>query len=688
MTETKNIRNIALIGHSGNGKTTLAESMLFLSGATERFGKIDEGNTVCDFDAEEIKRKFSISAAVAPVQWKEIKINLIDAPGYPDFEGEMDETWSIADIALILADANSRDGVRAGMDIAWQKATEAGIPKAIFVNKVDDENANFKKTFNKLREKFGVSVCPVLVPLIVDSKVVAYADLIEHKAFVYDKNTGASSEVEFPEGAAEDVAKYSDMIAESLAGTSDEMMEKYFAGEKFTFDESIAALWKGILDGTIVPVMSGAALRSQAISSLCYHIKHFFPDPLTKLKYLENGDAVQSDPNGDPAIFVFKTVIDPFVGRMNYFKVMNGTVKRDMVLKSAEDGHTEKLSHIYIVTGKKQTEVDELVCGDIGVTTKLSNVSTNDTFYMTEPIQYKKINFAKPYSYMAIVPKAKGDEDKISGGISKLLEEDRTLRYENNAETHQMLIYGLGDTHLDVVVSKLKDKYSTQVELSTPKIPYRETIKKSVKIQGKYKKQSGGHGQYGDVWIEFTPGEEEGLTFTESTVGGSVPKSFHPAVQKGLEECMKEGILAGYPMVKLHADLYDGSYHDVDSSEMSFKLAAREAYKAGLPKAAPVILEPIGKLLVTTPDSLTGDILGDINKRRGSVNGMLPIEGRSGYSTVEADVPMSEMTDFPVKLRALSQGLAKFSFDFDRYEEAPAPVAQKIIEAAPKKSAD
>lgn len=688
MTETKNIRNIALIGHSGNGKTTLAEAMLYLTGTTDRFGKTADGNTVCDFDPEEIKRKFSISASVAPVQVKDIKINFIDAPGYPDFEGEVDQALRVADIALILADANSRDGVRAGMDIAWYKATKAGIPKAIFVNKVDDENATFKKTFKKLREKFGVSVCPVLVPLIVDSKVVAYADLLEHKAFVYDDKTGASSEVPFPTGCEDDVKTYEEMISESLAGTSDEMMEKFFAGESFTFEESIEALSKGILDGSIVPVMAGAALRVQAISSLIYHIKHFFPNPLCKKEHTEDGAEITTNANGDPSIFVFKSVVDPFVGRMTYFRVMSGTVKKDMALKSSEDGHVEKFAHIYTVCGKKQTEVDELVCGDIGITTKLNNAETNETYYLNDPVTYKKIEFAKPYSYMAIQPKAKGDEDKISGGIAKLLEEDRTLRFENNSETHQMLIYGMGDTHLDIVVSKLKSKYATDVALTEPTIPYRETIKKSVQIQGKYKKQSGGHGQYGDVWIKFSPGEEEGLTFTESTVGGSVPKSFHPAVQKGLEECMKEGVLAGYPMVKLHADLYDGSYHDVDSSEMSFKLAAREAYKAGLPKACPIILEPIGKLLVHTPESLMGDVIGDLNKRRGRVNGMNPDEERSGYSVVDADVPVSEMIDFPVTLRAMSQGLATFTFDFDRYEEAPAPVAQKIIEAAPKRSAE
>ena len=686
MTDTRNIRNIALIGHSGNGKTTLAEAMLYLSGATDRFGKTVDGNTVCDFDPEEIKRKFSISAAVAPVQWKEIKINLIDAPGYPDFEGEVDQALRVADIALILADANSRDGVHAGMDIAWQKATEAGIPKAIFVNKVDDENANFKKTFNKLREKFGVSVCPVLVPLIVDSKVVAYADLLEHKAFTYDAKTGESSECEFPAAAEEDAAKYADMIAESLAGTSDEMMEKYFAGEKFTFEESIAALSRGILDGTIVPVMSGAASRVQAITSLCYHIKHFFPSPLDHKQKTVDGQSLDTDPAGDPSLLVFKTVMDPFVGRINYFRVMSGTVKRDMTLKSATDGHTEKLAHIYVPCGKKQTEVDELVCGDIGITTKLNDAKTGDSFYLTNKIEYEKINFPKPYSYMAIVPKAKGDEDKISGGIAKLLDEDKTLRFENNAETRQLLIYGMGDTHLDVLTSKLKSRYSTEVTLTEPRVAYRETIKKSVKVQGKFKKQSGGHGQYGDVWIEFSPGEEDGLTFTESTVGGSVPKSFHPAVEKGLEECMKEGILAGYPVVKLHANLYDGSYHDVDSSEMSFKLAARVAYKEGLPKACPILLEPIGKLYVTIPDSLMGDVIGDLNKRRGRVNGMNHAEGRPGYSIIDADVPMAEMMDFPVALRAMAQGIARFTFDFDRYEEAPAPVAQKIIESAPKKA--
>ena len=681
---TKNIKNVCLLGHGGNGKTSLVESMLYLAKETDRLGKTSDGNTVSDYDPEETKRKFSISASVVPVMWKNSKINFLDTPGTLDFAGEVMQSLRVCGTALIVMDAKS--GVDVGSELAWERATALGVPKAFFINKMDDDNANFGRTIEQMREVFGQAICPVAIPIIVDRKPLGFADLITMKGYEYVKD-GSQKEMNIPEESMHKILGFRDMLMEALALTGDELMEKFFAGEAFTEEEMFAAMNKGIIDGTIAPVMVGSASTLMGIAPLLNIIADSFPNPLDrKGERDENGEEVKPDPNGETAVFVFKTIADPFVGKMSFFKVMNGTLKKDMTLTNRTNGTAEKFAHIYMIRGKKQTEVDEIVCGDIGMTAKLAATGTNDT--LGGPKNYAPVVFPHPYMRMAIVPKAKGDEDKISTAVARMLEEDPTLCYENNAETKQMLLYGLGDTHLDVVVSKLKSRYGASVELVEARVPYRETITKRVQVEGKHKKQSGGSGQYGHVKITFSPGEAEGLTFTQSVVGGSVPKGFYPAVEKGLLEAMQKGVLAGFPVVNLAADLFDGSYHPVDSNEISFKLAAKLAYKEGLPKANPVILEPVGTLKVRVPDGLVGDVIGDLNKRRGRVLGMNPDEHAKGRTIVEAEVPMAEMANYTIALRALSQGRGVFDYEFTRYEEAPANVAQKIIEDAKKNAVE
>jgi len=667
---SKDIRNISILGHGGSGKTSLTEAILYYTKNTDRLGKTTDGNTVSDYDPEEIKRKYSISASIAPVVVDNKKINFIDTPGFLDFVGEVKQAVSVTDNALIVI--NAKSGLEVGAELAWDNATEAKISKSFFVNRLDEDNVNFEQLLVSMRDTFGTSVCPVYVPYIENHKTACYIDLIEKKAYTYGKD-GKAAETAVPAGAASVIDEYQGMLFEALAETSEEMMEKYFGGEEFTHDEVVTALNNGIVSGSLVPVFSGAASTMAGVDYLLKMIAKSFPNPV------DSGSLKENDP---ASVFVFKTTADPFVGKMSYFKVMSGTLKRDDVLVNASNEQSEKFAHIYTIRGKKQTEVDALVCGDIGVTTKLVATNTNDSLSSDGSVTYDKIVFPVPYLCKSVAPKAKGDEDKISSGISKLLEEDLTIRYVNNAETKQMLLYGLGEMHLDIITSKLKNRFGTSVDLGAEKIAYRETIKGSVEQEGKHKKQSGGHGQYGHVKIKFEPGDEPGLTFTESVFGGAVPKVYFPAVEKGLLEAMQKGVLAGYPVVHLKANLYDGSYHDVDSNELSFKLAASIAYKEGLKKANPVILEPIGILKTLIPDAFMGDIISDINKRRGKVLGMNPAEGKKGYSIVEAEVPKAEMADYTIQLRASTQGRGSFSYEFDRYAEAPASVAAKIIENA------
>ncbi len=678
---TQDIRNIVLLGHGGCGKTSIAEAALYLTKATDRLGKPSEGNTVCDYDPEEIKRGFSLSAALAPVIWKDTKINFIDTPGYLDFEGEVVQAIRVADSALISVDA--RGGVEVGTKLAWDNATNADIPKAFFINKFDDKEANFENIFEELRENFGLSVCPLYIPTRTGSTSFINLITMKQRTFAPD---GSFTDGDIDSDAKAIADKYRESFLESIAETSDELMEKYFAGEEITKEEASEALKVGFMNGSIAPIVCGSASKLWGIASLLEIAVDSFPTYLchTCEHVVENGETKEVDieENGTTSIFVFKTISDPFVGKMSFFKVMNGELRNDMTLKNMRTEGSEKFAHFYMMRGKKQTEVDTLCCGDIGMIPKLVSTETNDTLSVGNVAPYTATVYPESVFTMAVSPKAKGDEDKISQGINRLLEEDETLKYENNVETKQILISGLGDIHLDVVLSKLKTRYNTEVEMSKPKIAYRETIKKKVQVEGKHKKQLGGSGQYGHVIITFCSGEDLGLTFTQSVVGGNVPKNYYPAVEKGLLEAMQKGVLAGFPVVNLAADLFDGSYHPVDSNEISFKLAAILAYKAGLAQANPVILEPVGYLKVRIPTSEMGDIIGDINKRRGRILGMNPDEKKKDYSIVEAEVPKSEMLDYAIVLRANTGGLGRYTFEFVRYEEVPGNVSQKIIEAA------
>ncbi len=674
--KAENIRNIVLMGHGGSGKTSIAEAMLFATKAIDRMGKTTDGNTVCDYDQDEIRKGFSLTLSLAPVIWKNTKINVIDTPGFLDFKGEALQAVRAADAAVITVDAKS--GLEVGAELAWEMACDENIPKAFFINKCDDADADFDRVFTQLSDEFGTSVCPVFVSA-GNGKMI---DLIDMKAFTYDAK-GNRTETAMTDDLQSVAANYRDKFLEAISMTSEELLEKYMMEEEITRKEASDALHSGIADGSIVPVYCGSAVNLWGIIALMDAVVESFPSHMVKKTetIIRDGKEEKLEIKADaaPSVFVFKTIADPFVGKMSFFKVMNGTLNKDTALKNITTGKDEKFAHIMTIRGKKQTEVDVLGCGDIGVVTKLTATNTNDTLTTGEEFEYRKIVFPRPYMEKAIVPAAKGDEDKISTGIQKILEEDPTIRYENNAETKQMTIFGMGDMHLDILISRMKNRYGTAILLEEPRIAYRETIKGRSDVEGKHKKQSGGSGQYGHVKMRFSHGEEEGLTFTQSVVGGTVPKGYYPAVEKGLLEAMTKGVLAGYPVVNLAADLYDGSYHPVDSNEISFKLAAKLAYKEGLPKANPVILEPIGTLKVCVPGDLVGDVMGDLNKRRGRVLGMNPYEKKSGYQIVEADVPKAEMSDYTIVLRAMTQGRGRYDFDVDRYEEVPGNIAQKII---------
>lgn len=683
---TKNIRNVALLGHSADGKTSLAEAMLYLTKATQRLGKITDGNTVCDYDAEEIKRGFSLSASVAPVMYKGTKINVIDTPGYLDFAGEVSQALKVAGGALIVV--NAKAGVEVGTEIAWRNVTDNHTPRAFFVNKCDDAEARFDQVFDDLHEQFGQSVCPIVVPLFDGGKTVGLIDLLDMKAVAFGTGVAGKS-IDVPAGNDERISKFRDMLLEAAAGTDEELMMKYFDGEELSREEVVGAVHTGMRDGSIAPVLCGSAVNLCGVDTLLDFIVDTFPSPLYhKAEQVVEADGsiseVDATENGAPSLFVFKTIADPFVGKMSFFKVMSGELKAGTDLKNLTTDQTEKFAHIYTICGRKQTEVDTLCYGDIGMTAKLVNTNTNDTLSAVAGAKpFVKIVYPESFYQRAIITTGKGDEDKIAQGIARLIEEDPTIKYENNAETKQMLISGQGDIHLDVVVSKLKSRFGVTVELAQPRVAYRETIRGTSDVQGKHKKQSGGHGQYGDVHIRFSPGEEPGLTFVVSVVGGTVPKNFNPAVEKGLLESMQKGVLAGYPMVNLKADLYDGSYHPVDSSEMAFKIAASLAYKDGIAKARPVLLEPVAKVEVYAPSDMIGDIMSAFTKRRGRVLGMTPTE-RKGEQVLEAEAPIGEMSDFAIQLRAITQGRGRYTMAFERYEDVPGDVAQKIIAEAKK----
>lgn len=676
----ENIRNICLVSGGHAGKTTLGEVCLHMAGISDRWGKVADGNTVSDFDPEEIKRTISISTALLPFEWNGCKINMIDTPGYFDFAGEAMEGIRVADAALIPVSGKS--GVSVGTEKAWNYAQERGIPSMIFINKMDDENAHYTQVVQQLRDCFGTAVMPFVAPIKEEGKLKGFVDLVHQKAM---EGTGTElKNCDMPPWLEDGIEKFMDMIKETIAVTEDSLMEKYFAGEEFTQEEISKAVKSGVRSGAIVPVFCGSALQGGGVSLLLDAIVKYMPVPAATIEGIVPGteEPVELEADGSLSALIFKTVADPYVGKLSYFRVFSGIMKPDTQVMNATAGGTEKIGRLYLVRGKKQIEVSQVGPGDIGAVTKLAKAKTGDTLCSSaKPVVLGGVQFPAPVISLAVQTKEKGDEEKIGSGLHKLLEEDPTLQLQNNTETKQMLLSGLGEQHLEVTVSKLKAKFGVNVDLIEPKIAYRETIRKKVKVEGKHKKQSGGHGQFGHVWIEFEPGEQQELEFSEQIFGGAVPKNYFPAVEKGLQECIAHGVLAGYPVVNLKATLVDGSYHPVDSSEMAFKVAASLAYKKGLEEAGPVLLEPVGHLEVHVPDAYMGDVIGGINKRRGRVLGMNPGE-------VTAEVPMGEMTKYATDLRSVTQGRGSFTFTFERYEEAPPNIAQKIIEEAKKNQAE
>lgn len=681
----KNIVNLAVAGHSGSGKTSLTEAMLYLAGASERRGKVGDGNTICDHDPEEIRRQTSVSAAVAPFEWKNKKINLVDAPGLFDFEGGVCEAMRAADTALIVVAGKS--GVAVGTEKAMAAAEKRNLAKIIFVNGLCDEGSDFYGVFEELKSSFGPAVCPVVVPFFENGNADKYINMLEYKC--YDYAQGKPVQVPMPDMGSR-LEGLRTAIYEAVAETSDELFEKYFAGEEFTPEEVIIGVSQGVKKGSIIPVFCGDAMLMRGMEQFMDGLVWLAPsaaDKAVEVAADTNGDPVELQVSDDAAAaaVVFKTIADPFIGKLSFVKVISGKITPEAPLLNMRSGVTERISKTLMMVGKKQVDVKYIGAGDIGAIPKLTATNTGDTLCApVRKVTLNTIDYPVPTLSMAIVPKAKGDEDKIAQSILRLCEEDPTIKFETNHETHQMILSGLGEQHLDVIVSRLKAKFGVEITLTSPKVAYRETIKKKVQVQGRHKKQTGGHGQFGDVWIEFSPCESDGLEFGERVVGGSVPKGFFPAVEKGLRDCILKGPLAGYPVVGLSAVLYDGSYHPVDSSEMSFKMAATEAYKNGMPQANPVLLEPIGMLKATVPDSNMGDIMGEVNKRRGRVLGMN--SAGSGMQTVEAEAPMAEMHDFCTYVRQVTQGRGYFTFDFTRYEEAPANVSQKVIEESKKSS--
>ncbi|NLX92612.1 MAG: elongation factor G [Clostridiales bacterium] len=673
----ENIRNIAIAGHGGRGKTTLAEAMLFLAKATERLGKISEGTSILDYDAEEKRRRTSVSMAVGPLEWKDVKVNLLDTPGLFDFAGGVSEGVRAAESLLIVTAAGS--GYDVGAEKAFRAAKDRGLAKMFAITRCDTEHTDFYKTFDALKAEHEAKLCPVVVPYYEGEEVTAYVDFATGKAYKYEDGKG--TETPMPTGGRLDEMK--DIFNEAVASSDDALLEKFFEGEAFTPEEIITGLAKGIAKGDIFPVFACAGLTTDAVDLLLDNLIAIAPKASEYAgETTIDGEELSCDENGPRAAICFKTIADPFVGKMSFFKVVSGKITPEATAYNARTGESERMGKIITIRGIKQEDATCIPAGDIGVVTKLTGFNTGDTLCSSKKvIQLEGVPFPAPYLSMAVKVRKKGEEDKVASGLGRLVEEDPTINYFNNSETREQVLSGLGEQHLDVVVSKLKSKFSGEVDLTVPKVAYRETIKKTFEAHGRHKKQSGGHGQFGDVYIRFERGKEEDLEFCEEVVGGSVPKQYFPAVEKGLRDSVRKGVLAGYPMVYLKATLYFGSYHPVDSSEMAFKTAATVAFREGIPKASPTILEPIGTLKAYMPDDNLGDIMGDITKRRGKVLGMGPAKEAKVQELI-AEVPMAEMGDFAIILRSVTAGRGSFSLDFARYEEAPSAVVTKILEAA------
>lgn len=689
---TSQIRNVVLLGHGGAGKTTVAEAMALLTGVTKRMGKVTDGNTISDYDKEEIKRQFSISTSLIPLEYKgedgPIKINLLDTPGFFDFVGEVEEAVSVADAAVIVV--NCKAGIEVGTEKAWEFCEKFNLPRIIFVTNMDDDHASYRELVLKLETRFGRKIAPFQLPIRENEKFVGFVNVVKMAGRRFT-NLSDYEECPIPEYVEKNLGIAREALMEAVAETSEEYMERYFSGDEFTQEEISNALRTFVIDGSIVPVMMGSGINCQGFRVLLQAIDKYFPSPD---KYecvgvdISTGERFTAKYNDKVSLSakVFKTIADPFIGKYSLMKICTGTLKPDSVIYNVNKETEEKIGKIYLLRGKDQIEVSELKAGDIGAVAKLNVTQTGDTIAVrTAPIVYHKPQISTPYTYMAYKAVNKGDDDKVSSALAKLMEEDLTLKTVNDAENRQALIYAIGDQQLDVVVSKLQNRYKVDVALSKPKFAFRETLKKKVKVQGKHKKQSGGHGQYGDVIMEFEPSGdlETPYIFEEKVFGGSVPKNYFPAVEKGLQECVLKGPLAGYPVVGLKATLLDGSYHPVDSSEMAFKMATILAFKKGFMDAGPVLLEPIASLKVTVPDKFTGDVMGDLNRRRGRVLGMN--SDHHGKQVIEADIPMSELYGYNTDLRSMTGGIGLYEYEFARYEQAPGDVQKKEVEARASK---
>jgi elongation factor G len=680
---SEKIRNVVLLGHGGCGKTTLVEAIAYTTGILKRQGKVEEGNTISDYDKEEQKRLFSISTTVVPILFEDIKVNFLDTPGYFDFVGEAYEALQAADAAVIVVSAKA--GVEVGTMKAWDFCEKYHLPRIFFVTDMDDDNASYREVVERLTELYGKKIAPFHIPIRENEKFVGFVNVVKMAGRRF---TTASNyvECEIPDYSQENLSKFREVLLDAVAETSEDLMEKYFAGEEFTQEEISAALRNNVIDGTVVPVMMGSSVHAQGTTMLLQAIEKYFPDPVRMRisgKNTKTGEAFDADYDEKKPFSarVFKTIADPFIGKFSLFKVCSGVLKSDIAVYNADKESEEKVNRIYVLRGKEQIEVEALHAGDIGALGKLSETVTGDTLSTKAvPIIYDRIEVPTPYTYQRFKTKNKGDDDKVSQALQKLMDEDLTLKMVNDKENRQTLLYGIGDQQLDVVVNKLLTKYKVEIEVMKPRVHFRETLRKKVRVQGRYKKQSGGHGQYGDVHIEFEPSGdmETPYVFEEKIFGGSVPRNYFPAVEKGIADCVVKGPVAGYPVVGLKATLVDGSYHPVDSSEMAFKMATIQAFKQGFMDASPVLLEPIASMKVVAPDKFTGDIMGDLNKRRGRVLGMNPVAG--GKQEIVADIPMSELYGYSTDLRSMTGGIGDFSYEFARYEQAPSDVQQKVME--------
>ena len=685
---TDKIRNVVLLGHGGAGKTSLAEAMAYLAGITSRLGKVTDGNTISDYDKEEQKRQFSISTASIPLEWEDCKINLLDAPGFFDFVGEVQEAVSVADAAIIVV--SGKAGVEVGTEKAWEICEKYNIPRMFFVSDMDIDDASYRQVVQDLTDRYGKKIAPFNLPVRENEKFVGYVNVIQEKAFRWEGKE--VKECPVPDYSQENLKLYRDELMEAIAETSEEFMDRYFAGETFSEQEIRAALRANVCDGSVVPIEMGSSTLVQGIYTLMDDIVKYMPAPENRKMAginMKTNDIFQADFDFSKpkTAFVFKTIIDPFIGKYSMIKVRSGVLKTDDVMYDSNKDIELKIGKIYVMTGNKTTEVPELHAGDLGALAKL-DIATGDTLSTkANPVQYAKMDISEPYTAMRYRAQNKGDIDKIAQSLAKLAAEDQTLRVVNDAENRQTLLYGMGDMHLEVVVSKLQNEYKVGVDLEKPKVAFRETIRKNSDVEYKYKKQTGGHGQYGHVKMRFEPSGDntQPYVFEQVVVGGTVPKNFFPAVEKGIAESVQRGPLAAYPVVGIKAVLYDGSYHPVDSSEMAFKVASSQAFKKGVMEATPVLLEPIMSLKVTVPDAYTGDVMGDLNKRRGRVLGMNPTG--NGKQVIEADVPMMELYGYCTTLRSMTGGAGEYEYHFARYEQTPGEIQEKEVAARADKVA-